>query len=339
MKLALPLVLVAVLAAGCGEKEESVAAPAREAMTLLLDYFPNADHAGIYAADFGAAGLDVEVQAPSDVGAPLTLLQQGRADVAITYHPELLIARSKGQDVVAIGALVQKPLNAIISLGEVREPADLRGKRVGVGGVPSDEALLRAVTDEGGVPYESVRQTTVGFNLVPALLSKRVDAVLGAYWNIEGAELRRRGEDPTILRLEEIGVPSYDELVLVATRKTVQERGPLLRRFLRALAEGHADVRKDPAGQAQPLLRANPDLREEVVAEQVEDTVPVFFPDDDRRPWGYMDPTEWRTFAEWMANNELVERTPDVAQSFTNEFLPGEGARPAEDTPATADGS
>jgi putative hydroxymethylpyrimidine transport system substrate-binding protein len=338
MKLLTPLVLLlALLAAGCGEREESVAAPARESLTLLLDYFPNADHAGIYASDFGAAGLDVDVRAPGDVGAPLALLEQGRADVAITYHPELLIARSKGQDVVAIGALVQKPLNSIISLGEVREPSDLRGKRVGVGGVPSDEALLRAVAGEGGVPFESIRRTTVGFNLVPALLSERVDAVLGAYWNIEGAELRRRGEDPTVLRLEEIGVPSYDELVLVATRETVQKRGPVLRRLLRALAEGHEDVRRDPAGQAAPLLRANPDLREAVVAEQVEDTVPVFFPEDEQRPWGYMDPSEWRTFAEWMADNELVERTPDVAQSFTNEFLPGEGARPAEDTPATAE--
>ena len=329
------LTLLALAAAGCGAREETIAAPAPERVTLVLDYFPNADHAGIYAADFAEAGLDVDVQAPSDVSAPLKLLAQGRADVAVTYHPELLLARAKRQDLVAIGALVQRPLNSVISLdGEVADPADLRGKRVGVGGVPSDEALLRAVAAEGGIPYESIEQVAVGFNLTPALLSGRVDAVLGAYWNIEGAELERRGARPTILRLEEIGVPSYDELVLVATRETVRERGPLLRRFLRALAEGHADVRTDPAGQAVPLLRANPDLREEVVAQQVQDTVPVFFPDDRSKPWGYLDPEEWRTFAQWMVRNRLVEGTPDVAQSFTNEFLPGEGARPAEDTPA-----
>jgi putative hydroxymethylpyrimidine transport system substrate-binding protein len=331
----LPTLLLAALAcaglAACGEKDEPIAAPRVDRATLVLDYFPNADHAGIYAADFRAAGLDVDVQAPSDASAPLKLLSAGRADVAVTYHPELLLARAQGEDLVAVGALVQGPLNSIISLGRVRRPQDLRGKKVGVSGVPADEALLKAIAADAGIPYSSIEQVRVGFNLVPALLSKRVDAVLGAYWNIEATELERRGEHPTVLRLERIGVPRYDELVLVARRDTVAEHGPMLRKMLRALDQGHQRLRDDPAAGIQPLLRANPDLREPTVREQVEATLPVFFPEDRSKPWGWMDAESWQAFGQWMQDNDLLSSPIDGGDAQTTEFLPGEGAQPAEE--------
>ncbi len=330
--LVLPVVLLALGLAACGEKDETTAGggPA-ERVNLMLDYLPNADHAGIYAAieegDFEAARLDVEPRTPSDPSAPLKLLASGRADLAISYEPELLLARAKGADVVSIGALVQKPLTSIVSLGRrpVRSAASLEGKKVGTAGIPYQDAYLKTILDQAGADPERVRSIDVGFSLVPALVSKRVDAVLGMFWNVEGVELRRQNKDPVILRMDEIGVPTYNELIVVARAGDVRSRGPLLRRFMRALARGHEAVREDVDSGVDALVKANPDLDPKLQRAQIQATLPVFFPTGKDRPFGFQDPAEWRRYAEWMAENELLPSTQTAERAFTNEFLPGEG--------------
>ncbi len=183
----------------------AAAAGATQPLRLMLDYFPNADHAGIYAADAGGAyekaGLDVDITPPPDPSAPLKLLLAGRTDLAISYEPELLLARDKGAELVAVGALVQKPLTSLMAVGKagVRTPQDLRGKRVGTSGIPYQSAYLKTILETAGVDPGSVRETNVGFNLVPAMLSGKVDATLGAFWNYEGTDLaapRPRPGDP-----------------------------------------------------------------------------------------------------------------------------------------------
>ena len=216
--LVLPAVLLAFGLAACGEKEETTAGGAVERVNLMLDYLPNADHAGIYAAieegEFKTAKLDVKPRTPPDPSAPLKLLAAGRADLAISYEPELLLARAKGADLVSIGALVQTPLTSLISLGSrpVRSPASLEGKKVGTSGIPYQDAYLRTILEQAGADPDRTRPVDVGFNLVPTLVSKRVDAVLGMFWNVEGVELERQDKKPVILRMEEIGVPTYNEL-------------------------------------------------------------------------------------------------------------------------------
>lgn len=210
-----PVVLLAVLAllapglVACGEKQETTGSTTSQRVDLMLDYLPNADHAGIYAAldrgEFATAGLDVRPRVPSDPSAPLKLLAAGRADLAISYEPELLLARAKGADLVSIGALVQTPLTSLISLRgskAVHRPAQLEGRRVGTAGIPYQDAYLETILDAAGVDRGRVRSVNVGFNLVPALLTRRVDAVLGMFWNVEGVELRRRGRHPVILRMD-----------------------------------------------------------------------------------------------------------------------------------------
>ena len=177
----LPLVLLALTAlvlAACGERKEPTAAPAQQPLRLMLDYFPNADHAGIYAAkangDFSRAGLDVQVQTPSDPAAPLKLLAAGKVDLAVSYEPELLLARDKGLKLVAVGALVQKPLTSIMSIGKhaIDDPAQLKGKTVGTAGIPYQSAYLKAILARAGVDPSSVKEVNVGFNLVPAMKTK-----------------------------------------------------------------------------------------------------------------------------------------------------------------------
>jgi putative hydroxymethylpyrimidine transport system substrate-binding protein len=330
--LSLALAAAVLLLAACGEKEERTSAPSAERLTLVLDFFPNADHAGIYAAEatgaFRRAGLDVDIRTPSDPAAPLKLLGGGRADLAISYEPELLLARDKGQRLVGVGALVQRPLTSIMSLGSraIRRPEQLRGKRVGTAGIPYQSAYLKAILRKAGVEASSVREVSVGFNLVPAMLSKRVDATLGAFWNYEGVQLRQERRRPRIIRVDEAGVPTYDELVFVAREADLGRGGAKVRRFLRAVAEGHEALREDPAVGVAPLLRANPDLERRLQLASVEATLPVFFPEDDDRPFGWQEPSEWAAYARWMYDNDLLSQ-PGVGQALTNEFLPGEGPR------------
>jgi putative hydroxymethylpyrimidine transport system substrate-binding protein len=329
--------LLALALAGCGEKEEPAAggSPGElEPFTVMLDYFPNADHAGIYAAraagEYERAGLDVEIAAPPDPSAPLRLLQAGRADVAISYPPELLLAREKGAELVSAGALVQKPLTSIIAVGkQVRSVADLDGKRVGTAGIPYQSAYLRTILEQAGVDPDRVKETNVGFNLTPAMLSGKVDATLGSFWNYEGTDLQRRGRKPTILRMEEVGVPSYPELIFAVREDYLDERGASrVRRCLQATARGHALLRDDPAEGVDALLDADDGLERGLQTAVVRATLPVFFPEDKNRPFGFQDEREWDAYGDWMYKNELVGRDPEAARAFTNEFLPGEAFDP-----------
>jgi putative hydroxymethylpyrimidine transport system substrate-binding protein len=326
------LAIVAVLAlAACGEKSEPTGPAARQPVRLMLDYFPNADHAGIYAAQgigaFERAGIDLAIQAPSDPATPLKLLAAGRVDLAISYEPELLLARDQGQKLVAVGALVQTPLTSVVSIGKraISSPEQLEGKTVGTAGIPYQSAYLKAILARAGVESSSVREVNVGFNLVPAMLSRRVDATLGAFWNYEAIQLRLQDKRPKVIRMERAGVPTYNELIVVAREADVREGGARIRRFMRALGQGAQALRKDPASGVDPLVRANRDLEPRLQTASVKATLPAFFPADASKPVGFMDRAEWSRYAAWMSRNRLLRNPPDVSRALTNEFLPGEG--------------
>jgi putative hydroxymethylpyrimidine transport system substrate-binding protein len=325
------VVVAALLAAGCGEKKDRTATPGAQRLDLVLDYLPNADHVGIYAArsegDFRAAGVDVRIRVPSDPAAPLKLLAAGKADLAISYEPELLLARDRGLRLVSVGAIVQKPLTAIISLpaAHVREPRDLAGKKVGTAGIPYQSAYLKTILGHAGVSPSSVREVNVGFNLVPAMLSGRVDATLGAFWNYEAIDLALRHRRPHVIRMEQAGVPTYDELVLVARRDTLAREGSLVRRFVQALGRGYAAARRDPAMAVDALVRANPELGRRLQLASVKATLPVFFPDRPGKPFGWQDAAQWRAYGLWMQRNGLLKRPANAQDALTNEFLAGQG--------------
>jgi putative hydroxymethylpyrimidine transport system substrate-binding protein len=169
-----------------------------------------------------------------------------------------------------------------------------------------------------------VEQRNVGFSLTPALLTGRVDAVLGAFWNYEGTELRLKGKRPRIIRMEEAGVPAYNELVLVANERSLERDTQKLRVFIGALSRGTRDLREDPDRAIEGLLRANPDLDPELQRAVVDVTLPLFFPPRGR-PFAWQDPEQWDAFSAWMRDNRLLERPPDANASFDNELLPGSG--------------
>jgi putative hydroxymethylpyrimidine transport system substrate-binding protein len=335
-RLALALIAVLMLA-GCGEKPEPTASAGKtEPLKVMLDWYPNADHAGLYAAlasgEYERAGLDVQFVTPPDAAAPLKLAQAGRVDLAISYEPDVLLARDQGADVVAVGALVQKPLTSLMSVGDhaITDPKQLAGKTVGTAGIPYQSAYLKTILAKAGVNADSVKEVNVGFKLTQAMLSKKVDATIGAFWNVEGVQLERARRKPHILRMENLGVPTYDELVLTAARKSLDQDGASkIRRFLQATARGYELVREDPSKGVDALVAANRDLEPGLTTASVKATLPAFFPAGEDKPFGWQDPRQWAAYERWMRANDLLkplvqgERAP-----LTNEFLPGEGLDP-----------
>ena len=322
--------LCACALAACGEKEETLGSGGGSELELMLDFFPNADHAGIYAAEAGKhfdnAGLDVKIRQPSDPAAPIKQVAAGRVDLAVSYEPEVLRARDEGLKVVAVAALVRKPLTSIISLPDagIRTPKDLKGKTVGTAGIDYQSAYLREILLDAGVDPQTVKERNVGFALNPALLAKRVDATLGGFWNYEGTELELKKRDPRIIRVDDAGVPTYDELVIVANEDALERDGQRIRAFIGALARGTKDLEKDPDGAIDGLLKANPDLDPELQRAAVKATLPLFGPARGK-PFGHLAPKEWQEFAGWMSENRLLTRVPDATGAFTNDLLPGVG--------------
>ena len=325
--------LLSLALSACGEKKESLTSTSgkTQSMTLMLDWFPNADHVGIYQAlaegDFEKAGLDVHIQVPSDPALPLRLLEAGKTDVAISYEPEVLLARNQGAALVSVAALVQEPLTSIVSLGSkhIRTAAQLRGKRVGDAGIPYQHAYLTTILARAGVPASSVKELNVGSNLVPAMVSGRVDATLGAYWNYEAIQLQRMHKHPNVIRMDQVGVPTYDELVVVARKSTVVNHPDEIRRFVQALARGYKSVRSDPQAAVNNLVRANPGLDPSFQLASVKATLPAFFPSNPSNPWGWQSPNQWNAYGQWMLNNHLISNPNAVADASTNELLAGQG--------------
>jgi putative hydroxymethylpyrimidine transport system substrate-binding protein len=332
-RILIPAALVALALAGCGEKQEAVtgAAGSTQSLTLMLDWVPNADHVGLYQAlaegDFARAGLDVHVEVPSDPASPLELLAAGKVDAAISYEPEVLLARNQGQPLVSVAAIVQEPLTSIVSIGSkhITSARDLKGKRVGDAGIPYQHAYLTTILAHAGVPLSSVKEINVGANLVPAMLSGRVDATLGAYWNVEAIELAELHKHPNVIHMQQVGVPDYDELVVVVRKNTIVNHPDIVRRFVQALARGYESARRDPKAAVDNMVRANPGMDEKLALAGVKATLSAFFPSNPSLPWGWQDPNQWNAYGEWMIKNHLISDPNAVLDASTNELLAGQG--------------
>ena len=335
-RLAAPALLALSLAltlCACGTEQDVISSPTSKPFSVMLDWFPNADHAALYSAiahgDFRAVGLDVTPVVPSETAEPLKLLAAGKVDMAISYEPQLLLARDQGLKLVSIAALVQRPLTSIIALPgqHVSSVADLAGKTVGTAGIPYQSVELRAALQHAGVSPSTVKEVNVGFNLVPAMLSGKVAATIGGYWNYEAIQLRLLHKHPTVIPIDQAGVPGYDELVLVVREGEAHTDGEDLRAFLQALTRGERETREDPAAAAALVLKANPSLESKLQLESIEQTLPAALPPGSKEPFGWQDPSAWASFGSWMYAHGLLRHDPDTGglPPFTNEFLPGQG--------------
>jgi putative hydroxymethylpyrimidine transport system substrate-binding protein len=326
--LAVALFALALGLAACGEKSEDATGGA-EPLSLTLDFYPNPDHAGIYMAQklgyFEEAGLDVKIQTPADPAAPIKLLAAGRTDLAISYEPEVLLAHEQGLDVRAVAALVNRPLTSMIWLKKsgIKGVGSLRGKTIATAGIPYQDAYLKTILARANLTPSDVKAVNVGFGLLPALVGGSAQAMLGGFSNVEGVDLRLRGKDPVVTPVDKLGVPSYDELVLAAQGKRLEEDPRAIRLFIAALARGTAAAASNPKAATKALLEANPDLDPKLTKAEVAATLPLLDPPRGKQPYGYMDPALWGEFIGWMRDNGLIDTLPAPASVLSNDYLPG----------------
>lgn len=328
--IALTVALLALTAglAACGEKSEDVTGES-QAFSLTLDFYPNPDHAGIYMAQklgyFEDAGLDVSIHTPSDPAAPIKQVAAGQTDLAISYEPEVVLASEKGLAVVAVGALVTRPLTSMIWLQKsgIKGVGSLRGKTIATAGIPYQDAYLKTILARANLSPSEVEVVNVGFGLLPAIIGGRAQAMLGGFRNVEGVDLRLRGKAPVVTPVDKLGVPTYDELVLVAQREQLAAEPQAIRLFIAALARGAAAAANSPNAATEALLDANPDLDPKLTRAEVAATLPLLDPPRSGRPYGYMDPARWREFIGWMRDNELISSLPPSSDVLSNAYLPG----------------
>jgi ABC-type nitrate/sulfonate/bicarbonate transport system substrate-binding protein len=313
--------LSAVALAACGTQATGRGV---KSASLVLDFTPNAIHAGIYTAI--ARRYDLRNHVRLDVIVPgastdaISLLLGERANFAILDIHDLAIARQAGKPLVGVMAVVERPLAAVVAAPRIRSPRDLTGQTVGVTGDPSDLAVLRSeVAGAGGNPAR-VRTVTIGYSAVADLLSGRVAAAT-AFWNDEGLTVQQARPGFHVFRVEQYGAPPYPELVLCATQQTVNRDPALVRGVVHALVDGYEAVLRDPRAGAAALESQVSGLSPRLVKEQLAGELPAFRPAGGG-PVGALVPATLRSWARWEVRFGIVRRRPDVGQTFTQRFLP-----------------
>lgn len=285
--------------------------------TIVLDFTPNAVHAGIYSAVARgydrAAGVHLVVEQPSESTDSVKLLLSGRTNFAVLDIHDLAIARAQGQEIVGVLPLVQRPLAAVIAQPQIKSPRELQGATVGVTGLSSDEAVLRSVVAGAGGDPKLVRRVNIGFNAVPALLAGRVDAVT-AFWDVEGVALTRERPGTREFRVDEYGAPPYPELVVCVTRSEIRGHRALVEKVLHAIERGYEVTVRDPSASTNDLLREVPGLSRSTITAQMAVLHGAFV--GAARHFGELNLSRLRTWAAWEARFGIVSRAPQVSTMF-----------------------
>jgi len=286
-------------------------AAAQDKVRLLLDWFVNPDHAALVIAKqrgfFAKQGLDVELIAPADPSAPPKLVAAGQAEYAVSYQPTLQMLAAEGLPLVRIGVLVAQPLNALVALedGPVKAIADLKGRKIGYSIAGFEEALLGAILEKAGLTLKDVTLVNVNFALTTALMSKQVDAVIGAFRNFELNELALDKAKGHMWAVEANGVPTYDELILLAKRETVDVART--RKLLAAIAEATAWLQANPDEAWGIFSKSGKELDNELNKLAWRDTLPFLAGDPTE-----LDRNRYQVFADFLVKRGLIKQAPPL---------------------------
>ena len=312
--------LVTLALAGCGSS-----APGPVHATLVLDFVPNAVHAGIYralaAGYYRRAGIDLRVIPPGSTSTTLELVDAGKAQFGLADGIDVAEQIAMGRDAKAIMAVVQRPLGAPIALASehLGSAADLVGKTVGITGVPSDRAALDTVVAHAGGNPAKVKLVTVGFDGVSYLEAGKIAAFTG-YWPDDGVSLQVSGHPITVFKLDSGGGPAYPGLVAFTTRSLIARDPALVRAFVRATVHGYEDTLRDPRRSLAELLAANPSIEPKLARASLAAYLPIF--DAGGVPDGTLVASRIAALSSWLVANRLTARPVGVARFGTNAFLP-----------------
>ncbi|HEX5593031.1 MAG TPA: ABC transporter substrate-binding protein [Solirubrobacterales bacterium] len=286
-------------------------------LTVTLNGHEGPENVGILMAlqrgYFRDAHLIVSVLLPFSPARPVHYVANGLDDLGVAQEPQVVLERTRGARVIGVGSLISQPTTALIWLkrSKIEGIGDLKGKTIAISGVPVHEDFLQSVLKRAGLMPGDVTIKSVSYNLVQELVSGRVDAIFGGSWNLEGADLEQRGLDPVIKPVHGLGVPAYDEFVVVASSKRLADEVGVVRDFMSAVIRGNVAAAKDPKAAVNAVLNANlggpPQSRKQIEAE-VAATVPLLSKN------GYMNPEKASRLTDWMYEEGMIQRTPPVSK-------------------------
>jgi putative hydroxymethylpyrimidine transport system substrate-binding protein len=298
-------------------------------LNVVLDWYPNALHAFLYTAIekgyFAEEGLKVNIQFPSNANDAISLVAAGQSEIGLYYQQDVIIARAnQNVPVKSIGAVVQGPLNIVLSLAEkeIRSPEDLVGKTIGYAGTELSEALIRSIMAYVGADDSAVTMIDVGFDLMSSMTTGNVDATIGCLVNHEVPQMEEEGFQVSYFDLDDYGVPTYYEGVFLANDKMIQEEPEVLSAFLRGCARGFADMKADPAESLKILLdnqnEENFPLSETVEAKSMEVLLPMM--ETGEAPFLSQSEACWQENVDWLLSQGLIDQAPPLEELYVTDL-------------------
>ena len=316
--LAFVLGALALAAAACVNSE-----PERASVKLALDWYPNANHIGLYIAQskgyFDEEGLDVNMYTPSDPSTVLQTVGAGQDDFGMSYQPDVLLARNEDVPVVSVLGVVQHPLNSLMTLktSGLTSPAHLKGRKVGYPGIPTNEPLLDTMLKQDGLRgLEDVEMVNIGWNISESLIGEKVDAVIGAYWTHESIHMENLGYPVNVMRMEDWGVPDYYELVLVTGESYLAENEDVVERFVRAMKRGYEEAIADAQAGVDVLVAANEGEIDEAIDRPGADLLVDLWQMPGGGGFGTQETARWDGFVQWMKDNGMIDGSLQASAAY-----------------------
>lgn len=324
--LILILSLLVLGLSGCQSQEPGSTSDLTK-VTVVLDWFPNTNHTGLYVAQnlgyYEEEGLDVEIIQPSEGGAS-QLIAAGQGDFGISNQEEVTVARSQNIPVVAIAAVIQHNTSGFASpvSKNIKSPRDFEGKTYGGWGSPAEEAMIKAIMEQEGADFSKVNILNIGSSDFFTSIERDVDFTW-IYWGWTGIEAELRNVDLNFIKLRDKH-PALDFYtpVIIASEAKIKENPQLIEKFMRATSRGYQYAIENPQEAAEILLQAVPELDRELVVASQEYLAGEYQADAPR--WGEMKASVWKAYADFMFGHQLIEQNIDPEKAFTNQFLPEE---------------
>ena len=325
---------VAMLLAGCSannnnssDNGSAIGKDDLRELTVVLDWYPNALHAFLYQAEqagyFAEEGLTVKLQSPAGTNDAISMVAAGQADIGLYYQQDIIQSRAdQNIPVKSIGAVVQSPLNIVLSLKEknITEPKDLVGKTIGYAGTELSEALIHSIMKNSGASADDVEMIDVGFELMASMTTGQVDAIIGCLVNHEVPQMEKEGFEVNYFFPDDFGVPQYYEGVFLANDTMIENEPEVLKGFLRACEKGFEDFKNSPDEVLNVLLEnqdeANFPLDPDVEKQSVETLLPLMETESAK----FLSQTEqcWQENIDWLYDEGIISEKPDVSDVMVN---------------------
>jgi putative hydroxymethylpyrimidine transport system substrate-binding protein len=324
MKKSLVLIFALFLITGCSMENKSEKIELQK-VSIMLDWYPNAVHSFLYAADengyFKKNGIEIDIKMPADTNDPLKLVAADEVDIAISYQPQVLIARGQDIPVRSFGALVRSPLNSVMVPADssIKSPKEFVGKKIGYPSIPLNDAMINTMVKTAGGDPTKVELVDVGWNLIPTIATKKVDAIAGGFINHEKLLLEKEGHEVNVFSPTEFGVPNYYELVLVASEEGLEKNKEIYEKFVQAVTEGQKYVTENPEKGLNLLLKhedKTAPLDKEVEKKSLEILIPLMDAGD--KPFLYQEISDWNSVADWLLQNKVIKKSINSKDAFIN---------------------